>query len=188
MNKSYFLALGLVVALQGNATAQSKYFTKTANVSFDAEGKLDDVEEIKAQTKTGTCVYDEATGAMEWSVSVKSFVFANSLMQEHFNENYLESEKFPKAVFKGKIDNFSAVTLAKDGTYPATVTGKLTIHGVTKDISTKGEMKVAKGVVTAMSNFEVALKDYDIKIPTVVFMKIAENVKISINAPLQILK
>jgi polyisoprenoid-binding protein YceI len=189
MLKKILIGTGLVLALQSNLYAQNnKYFSKTANISFDAEGKLDDVEEIKAKTKAATCVYDEATGAMEWAVNINSFVFASSLMQEHFNENYMESSKFPKASFKGKVENFADIKLTTDGTYPAKVVGKLTMHGVTKDIATTGEMKVVKGEVTAISNFEVALKDYNITIPTVVFMKVAENVKISINAPLQILK
>jgi polyisoprenoid-binding protein YceI len=187
MLKYLFLGMYLLIGHFSTVQAQ-KYFSKTATIVFDAEGKLDDVEDIKAKTGTASCVYDAATGNFEWSVTIKNFSFANSLMQEHFNENYMESEKFPKATFKGKVENISALNLKKDGTYPVKVLGKLTMHGVTKDISVNGTFKVAKDQMTANSDFEVALKDYEITIPTIVLMKVAENVKISVSAPLQVLK
>lgn len=183
---------GLVIAattLGGSAAmAQGKYFSKNATISFDAEGKLDDVEEIKAKTNSATCVYDAATGAFEWAVPIKTFVFANSLMQEHFNENYMETSKFPKAIFKGKVQNYPSIDLSKDGTYPTQVVGKMLMHGVSKDVTINGSFTVAKGQITGTSAFEVALKDYNIQIPSVVFMKVAEVVKISVNTPLQPLK
>ena len=181
---SIFLCLTAVSTL----AAQGKYFSKTAVIAFDAEGKLDDVEDIKAKTNLGTCVYDANTGNFEWIVSVKTFVFANSLMQEHFNENYLETEKYPKASFKGKVENFSEINLKKDGSYPVKVVGKLTMHGVSKDISVSGKFVVAKNQISTSSNLEVALKDYNITVPTIVMMKVAEIVKISINTDLQALK
>ncbi|MBP7184249.1 MAG: YceI family protein [Saprospiraceae bacterium] len=186
MRQFIFLTLVSLFLFTNKVSAQEKYFSKNAIIAFDAEGKLDDVEDIKAQSNTATCVYDSKTGNMEWSVNVKSFKFANSLMQEHFNENYLESDKFPKATFKGQTDK--PIDLTKNGTYQTKVKGKLTIHGVTKDVDVNGAFVVKDGVVSSASKFEVALKDYNIEVPTVVFMKVAETVKIEIKTVLQVLK
>lgn len=186
------LTLCLTALLFGQSlqvSAQQKYFSKTATIVFDAEGKLDDVEDIKATTHTATCVFDAETGNFEWSVPIKSFTFANSLMQQHFNENYMESEKYPKATFKGKVADPSAIDFSTEGSVSKVrVSGDLTIHGVTQKVDVDGQFKVKNGVPAALSSFEVALKDYNITIPKVVFMKIAENVKIDIYAPLAVLK
>jgi len=183
----FFFLLMLIVGINVTTNAQSKYFTRTGTVIFDAEGKLDDVEEIKAKNAVATCVLDASTGQMEWAVPMNKFVFASSLMQKHFNENYVESEKYPKSTFKGKINELSKVNFSKDGTYPVTVTGSMFLHGVTKEVTAKGVITVEKGKVLASSSIELMLKDYKIDIPTVVFVKIAESAKISISAALEIL-
>ena len=188
MNTIRFFSLFLLlISISYTTTAQSKYFTRTGSVMFDAEGKLDDVEEIKAKNTTATCVLDATTGQMEWAVTMNKFIFASSLMQKHFNENYIESEKYPKATFKGKINDISKVNFTTDGTYPVAVAGTMNLHGVTKEISVKGVVTVEKGKILVSSGFEVLLKDYKIDIPTVVFVKIAESAKISISAALEIL-
>jgi len=184
----FFLLMLLVGINVTTTTAQSKYFTRTGTVIFDAEGKLDDVEEIKAKNTMATCVLDAESGQMEWAVSMNKFDFASSLMQKHFNENYVESEKYPKATFKGKINDVNKVNFAKDGTYPVTVLGTMNLHGVTKEISAKGVVTVEKGKILVSSSIELMLKDYKIDIPTVVFVKIAESAKVSISAALEILK
>ena len=184
----FFLLMLLVGINVTTTTAQSKYFTRTGTVIFDAEGKLDDVEEIKAKNTVATCVLDAASGQMEWAVSMNKFDFASSLMQKHFNENYVESEKYPKSTFKGKINELSKVNFSKDGTYPVTVTGNMFLHGVTKEVTAKGVVTVEKGKILVSSSIELMLKDYKIDIPTVVFVKIAESAKVSISAALEILK
>lgn len=169
--------------------AQSqRYFTKAGEIVFDADGPLDDVEKIHAKSTTASCVVDVATGQIEWAVPIKSFKFENSLMEEHFNENYLESEKFPKATFKGTIQNTQAVKWTSDGSYPVKVQGKLTIHGVTKDISTSGTITVKGGQIQASAAMKVALEDYRIKIPSVVGFKIAKEASVQIQANLEQLK
>ena len=183
----FFFLLMLLASFTYTTNAQSKYFTRSGTVIFDAEGKLDDVEEIKAKNTVATCVLDAATGQMEWAVTMNKFTFASSLMQKHFNENYVESEKYPKATFKGKISDIGKVNFSKDGTYPVTVNGTMNLHGVTKEISAKGVITVEKGKVLASSGIEIGLKDYKIDIPTVVFVKIAETAKVSISAALEIL-
>lgn len=180
-----------VFALIASATtifAQDKFFTKTAAIAFDADGMPEDVEDITANSKTGTCVIVPSTGAMEWAVLMKSFKFKNALMQEHFNENYLESTKFPKATFKGKLDDASAVKWDKDGSYPVTVTGKMTCHGIEKDLKTKGTVTIKKGVPSVSCDFSLKLADYGISVPAVVGKKVADDVKIKVATALAPLK
>jgi hypothetical protein len=185
MNKIIQFALVFVFMLSFTHTfAQSKFFSKTAVIAFDAEGAMDDVEEIKAKSSTGNCVVIPETGAMEWGVLMKSFQFKNALMQEHFNENYMQSSQYPKAVFKGKIENPASVKWDTDGTYPVNVSGKMTCHGVTKDLATKGAILIKNGVPTAQADFLLTLADYNIEIPSMVGQKIANDVKIKVNTPL----
>jgi hypothetical protein len=179
------LIMGLSVS---NIAAQGKLFTKTGTVSLDAEGSMKDVEEIKATSKTATCVIVTSTGSMEWAILMKSFKFKNALMQEHFNENYVESSKFPKASFKGKLDDATAVKWDKDGSYPVTVTGKMTCHGETKDMKAKGTIVIKNGIPVVNCNFELTLADYKISIPSVVGKKVADVVQIVVSASLATLK
>ena len=101
-------------------------------------------------------------------------------MQEHFNENYMESDEFPKASFNGKIVNLNDIDFEKDGPYNANVTGDLTIHGVTKNISTEANLTVKNKKVSAKSEFVVMPKDYGIEIPNVVEEKIAKEIKVTV--------
>lgn len=184
MKKMSMLVAFLILCGIG-VQAQEKYFTRTGSISFNAEGAMDDIEEVKAATKTATCVVDQASGQMEWAVLLKGFQFKSALMQEHFNENYVESDKFPKATFKGQIDNHANVKWTTDGTYPVVVNGKMTLHGITKDLVAKGTVYVKGGKPALTSDFLVKLSDYAIKIPSVVGTKIANEVKISVNANLE---
>ena len=183
----FFFLLMLLASLITTTHAQSKYFTRTGTVIFDAEGKLDDIEEIKAKNTSASCVLDAANGDMGWAVTMNKFAFANSLMQKHFNENYVESEKYPKAVFKGKINDISKVNFEKDGIYPVGVSGTMTLHGITKEVDVKGVITIEKGKVLVSSRFDIPLKDYKIDIPTVVFVKIAESANVTVSAALEIL-
>ena len=104
-------------------------------------------------------------------------------MQEHFNENYMESEKYPFSTFKGKItDN---VDLSKDGTYNVNIEGMLDVHGVSKSYQTKAVIVVAKGLITTKSTFKVKIEDHKIKVPSLVFKNIAEFVEVRIAAVYQ---
>jgi polyisoprenoid-binding protein YceI len=105
-------------------------------------------------------------------------------MQEHFNENYMESDKFPKASFKGQIINLSAIQFSKDGEYKTDVKGKLTIHGVTKDVTFSGKIIVRSGKLLIASSFSVLLADYNIAIPGAVKDKVAKEVKINVQVSL----
>jgi len=160
-----------------------KFFSKTGKITFSSEASL---EKIEATNTSASTVIDLGTGNMEWAVLIQGFQFEKSLMKEHFNENYMESTKYPKAIFKGKIDNPSAINLAKDGTYEVNVSGQLEIHGVTKPVTTKGTINVKKGVIeSASSKMTVAIADYGIEIPKLVADNIAKTVDISIQADYQ---
>ena len=173
-------------AITASITAQN-FFTRDGKVKFDATS-AGSPEKIEALSKTGSCVVDAATGKMQWAVLLKGFLFEKALMQEHFNENYVESGKFPKATFSGQITNLSEVNLAKDGTYNAVVTGKMTLHGVTKDITTNGALTVADGKIKLNAGFALLLADYEIAIPSLVSDKIAKEAKILIDATLAPMK
>ncbi|MBK6902435.1 MAG: YceI family protein [Saprospirales bacterium] len=184
MKKIIISSFILILFFANTVNAQEKYFTRSGAISFNAEGALDDVEEIRANTNTATCVIDAATGQMEWAVLMKSFQFKNALMQEHFNENYVESSKYPKASFKGIIENPLAVNWGKDGSYPVTVKGQMTLHGVVKEITSAGVVTVSKGIITAASDVTLMLGDYDIEIPALVGNKVSKEVKVRVDSSL----
>jgi polyisoprenoid-binding protein YceI len=181
------LMLGLIALMMVTVSVSAqKFFTKDGNVAFDANSPL---EKIEAKTNKGTLVIDAATGKLESAVLVKGFHFKSALMEEHFNENYMESGKFPKATFAGQIADFATVNLKKDGVYPITVKGNMTMHGVTKPVEAKGTLTVKKGAITeAKAAFKVLMADFKIDIPSAVKDKIAKEAKIDFSGTLQPLK
>ncbi|MDP2336334.1 MAG: YceI family protein, partial [Bacteroidota bacterium] len=117
--------------------AQDKYFTKNGTITFDASSPASP-DKIAAINKSVTCVLDSKTGNVQFGVLMKGFEFERALMREHFHENYLESDKYPKAVFKGQISNAAQDTYSKNGTYEVSVKGQMVLHGETKEVETKG--------------------------------------------------
>jgi polyisoprenoid-binding protein YceI len=166
--------------------AQDKYFTKSGKATFYSSTSAEDIE---ATNKSVTSVFDSKTGKIEFSMLIRSFEFAKALMEEHFNENYMESEKYPKSTFKGEITDMKNLDLKKDGTYDVKVEGKLTIHNVTKDIKETAKFTVKDGKISAKCDFKVKLKDYGIEDPTMIGKKIAEEITVKISvSEYQILK
>ena len=165
--------------------AQGKFYTKTGTIDFYSKASLEDIE---AKNKTVTAVIDSKSGAIQFAAQMKSFEFEKKLMQEHFNKTYVESDTYPKAEFKGTITNNSAIKYTTNGTYTAKVKGKLTIHGVTKDVETTGTIKVEGGKVQATSAFNILLTDYNISIPAAVKEKISNNIKITVDCAMEALK
>lgn len=164
--------------------SQQRYFTKSGNISFTA-GSGEDIDGVN---KTTTSVFDATTGEIEFAVLVKGFEFKRALMQEHFNENYMESDKYPKAVFKGKIVNIDKVNFQKEGLYPVIVKGVLDMHGIKKELETNGTFKVSGGTVISNADFPVLLSDYNIIIPSLVKDKIAKTAAIKVNCNYSLLK
>ncbi|MER3498981.1 MAG: YceI family protein [Chitinophagaceae bacterium] len=185
MKKLSLFALLLTVVML-TTTAQDKYFTKTGKIFFKCTKSP--LENIEATNKSATCVVDTKTGAMQFAVMMKGFEFERALMQEHFNENYVESHKYPKADFKGQIVNNDAIDYTKDGSYTAKVKGKLQIHGETRDVETTGTIIVKGGKVAANAAFIIQLSDFNISIPSVVADKISNTVNITVDVSLEPLK
>lgn len=165
----------LMGILAVTAVAQDKYFTRTGHVSFYSETPI---EKIEAHNYQVTSVLNALSGEMDFSILIKSFEFEKALMQEHFNENYMESDQLPKATFKGKIKNFDKIDFKKNGVYPIEVEGDMTIHGVTKQITAKGTLEVKDGQIQGKAEFPVTLKDYNISVPKIAQEKISETVQV----------
>jgi polyisoprenoid-binding protein YceI len=178
-------AFALLVAALSNTTSAQKYFTKTGYLGMFSKTKQED---IKADNSKVTYVFDAATGQLEISGLMTAFEFPKALMQEHFNENYVESEKFPKTTFKGKVDNMSSVNLTKDGTYKVKISGDLTLHGVTNKTTVDATFKVVGGKVSAEAVFPVSCKAYNVVIPDIVKDVISDAIQITAKANLEPLK
>ncbi len=154
------------------------HFTKNGMISFYSSAP---VENIKADNNQVISTINTTTGELQFSLLINAFHFKKSLMQEHFNENYMESKKYPKATFKGKIVDLSKVNFAVNGNYAVTVSGDLTMHGVTNKITAPGTVSVNGGVISASSKFPVAVADFKIKIPALVKDNIAKVVDVTVS-------
>jgi hypothetical protein len=159
------------------AVDAQKYMTKNGYIGFFSHTPMED---IKGDNNQVAGVLDVSTGEMVFQALIKSFHFERALMEEHFNENYMESDKFPKSSFKGKISNLSSVNFSKNGTYDVTVEGDLTIRDATNKISTKGTIEVVTGGINATSKFNIVPEDYKINIPGVVREKISKNLEVTV--------
>lgn len=178
MKTRAFISFLLLLGAWFPSQAQ-KVYTKNGSISFFSKAPL---ENISADNNQVMSVLTIPSGEMQFSVLIKGFHFKKSLMEEHFNENYLESSKYPKAMFKGKITDPSKINFTSDGTYPVEVSGDLTIHGVTNKIATMGTITVKSGVITGISKFKIKLADYKISIPGVVKDNISETVDVSVSS------
>jgi polyisoprenoid-binding protein YceI len=164
--------------LHGMLKAQGKFFTRNGHIDFFSSTS---VEDIKAYNNKVTCVLDAETGAIEFAVLMVAFEFKKALMEEHFNENYVESEKYPKSKFKGHIVNINEINFSKNGSFSALVEGELTIHGETQEVSSKGTIEIIDDDVKLYSEFHVSPEDYNIEIPGVVREKIAKELLITVD-------
>lgn len=167
----------LLMITTGMAQCQAVYTSH--NVKFDLFSSAP-IEDIKAESRTGVSALDIASKSVYFKVEIRSFEFEKSLMQEHFNEDYLESNKYPYAEFKGSIkDN---IDLSKTGTYSVLIQGNLLLHNVTQSYTVKAELKIQDGKIMATSSFPVKLVDHQIKIPKLVMKNIAEIIQVTVSA------
>lgn len=178
--KKLFLLAVLISSISVNVLAQS-YLTRTGKITFFSGTPLENIESFNNNV---SAVLDSKTGDVLFIVPIKSFKFEKATMEEHFNDDYMESSKFPKSDFKGRITNINDVKFEKNGTYNVKVSGKLTMHGVTKDINESGTIIVKDGVVTVSSKFKVKTADYGIKIPSLVASKVAKEIQITVDCVL----
>ena len=166
----------LIVFVNITLSGQDKYFTKTGRISFAGKSTL---SSINAENKAVSVVLDTKTGILQFSLLMKGFEFKKALMQKHFNEKYIESDKFPKSEFKGAFVNNTLVKYGMDGVYPVTAKGKLSIHGETKDIEATGIVIVKNGKLILSSTFYILIPDY--KINANMNDKVAITVDCSLN-------
>jgi len=155
--------------------AQEKLITKTGKITFEAS--VPSFEEVKAKNDGVTCVLNPKSGEIASLALVKGFRFKLALMEEHFNENYIESDQYPKSIFKGKIENFDVNSLSANPK-EFTLKGKLELHGKSKDISVPAQIKKTDAGIEIVSNFSVNADDFGIKIPSVVKSKVSNKVNV----------
>ncbi len=182
--KTIFKITVIFFVLANTAFAQ-KYITKNGKISFYSDAPAEKIEALNNQVNTAL---DVTTGELVFKVLIKSFEFKNALMQEHFNEDYMESNDFPTSTFKGKVTNINEINFTKNGKYKTQVEGELMIHGVTKKTEQTGSFDIVDGKITATAKFNVALKDYNIKIPSTVVSNIAEIIEITVNVTMEAVK
>lgn len=162
---------------------QKRFYTKTGYVDFFSNTPLEDIKATNNQV-AAYVVFPE--GELNFAVLIKSFQFEKALMQEHFNENYLESDEFPRATFKGKILQADKIDPAKVADHTVNVEGELTIHGVTRFVKTDGKLSVRNDKkIIATAGFSVKPEDYEINIPDAVRNNIARDVLVTIDVTLE---
>lgn len=170
-------AISLWLCVYAGIACGQTYITKSAQVSFYSHTWLED---IAAVNKSAMAVIDLPKKNIAFSMLLKEFVFEKKLMQEHFNENYVESDKYPKSTFTG---NYTGdIDPARDGSYPLTVKGKISLHGVTKDIQVPATITVKNGIMTGITSFKLNPKDFDISIPFIVRDKIEKENTVKVQA------
>ena len=176
--KNLIIAATLVVTAVGTASAQLyKSVEKTVSVSFFSETPL---ENIDAKSSASTSIINFGTDSIILKIPVQTFAFKNALMGEHFNENYMESEKYPYALFRGKID--TKFDLTKNATHNVKALGRATIHGVTNPCVLEGVFVVKDGTLILISAMDVNLEEYKVEIPSLVKDKIAKVIKVKVDA------
>jgi hypothetical protein len=176
MKKAAFISALLLIGL--NFTFAQKYLCRDGHIWFFSSTPL---ENIEAHNKQASGIIDSETGEVVVSLLMKSFEFEKALMQEHFNENYVESHKFPKGKFKGSIVNYNEIAFDKPGTYTANMKGTLNIHGVDKEIETPVELSVDGEKIHVKGKFVASPADFNIEIPSVVRKNIAKQIDVNID-------
>lgn len=159
------------------ANGQNAYMTSEGFISFFSSTPIED---IKAENKTVGSVIDLGSGNIVFKIQIKDFKFPKNLMQTHFNENYLESDKYPFAIFKGSIKDFNAEDFSSNKEVKVVIKGTLTMHGVSKEIEVSGVFKKDGDKLHGTADFKIEVADYDIDIPSIVITNIAEIVDVHV--------
>lgn len=171
------LLIGVLVIMGFSAAAQV-YITKNGSISFFSKTSM---ENIQAQNNQVVSIVNLEKGDIAFSVLIKGFVFKKALMQEHFNEDYLESDKYQKATFRGLIENITSLSSRADGSYPVNVSGELIMHGVARKVTIPGKITIAGGKVSAHAEFNVLLSNYNISVPKLVENNISPTIRIQMD-------
>jgi hypothetical protein len=158
--------------------AQDKMFTRSGKVYFISKTSIINIEGTNNRT---ICFLDKKTGEIVAGMAMKHFEFTLPLAEEHFNENYVESDKFPNAKLSGTIVDFKKIDLKKQGKHSVDVVGKLTFHGVTKDIKITGSLEIQSEKYIAECEFVINIEDYNIKVPKLVEDKVSKTIPVSVS-------
>jgi len=158
--------------------SQSTYFTRSGHIYFISHT---DVIDIDADNHQVASFLDIESGKIQFAVLIKSFEFSLATAKEHFNESYMESDKFHKATFKGEILNIDSINLNKNGICSVRVKGDITIKGITKNIEVPGKLIIENGQINAISEFELSISDFNISVPRIVENRVAKIVKLKVN-------
>lgn len=172
-----FICIIFLSLLSFEPLPQDLYLCKNARIIIFSKALIED---IRAVSQTGVSVFNPSSGELDFSLPISSLQFEKAFMQQHFNSDYMESDKYPRAIFKGKIQEHIDVT--KDGNYPVNVAGEFMVHGITKTRTIQGNVNVKNGVITMSSEFIVNCAEHHIDIPQILFYHIAENIKVSVLA------
>jgi len=176
MKTKLFLSIALF-AFCNLAIAQSKFFTRNGTISFFSKTPMENIEAVNNQS---SAIFDTEKGEIAVSAQMKGFEFEKALMQEHFNENYVESDKFPTATFKGSIRDYNKAIFKSNEEKQVVLDGDMTMHGVTKHISTPAKITWGQDKIAALAEFKISVADYDIKVPKAVIDKIAESIQVKV--------
>ncbi|WP_395047677.1 YceI family protein [Flavobacterium sp.] len=168
----------VLILMSHFAIAQDKILTKTGQIIFEAS--VPSFEEVKATNKLSACVLNTKTGDIASVAMIKSFKFKSSLMQEHFNENYIESDKYPKAIFKGKIENFDASKLTSQK-QEFIINGTIELHGKSKNISVVAKISKNENTTNIVSNFTLNTDDFNIDLPFLISSKVSKKVQVNLD-------
>ncbi len=178
--KIIFIAM-LILLCSISSEAQEKRITKTGHLWFFSHTSIENIEAHSHQT---VAVLVPSNGKLAIEVPILSFEFKNALMQDHFNENYMESAKYPKSRFLGTVVNIDDIDFTKDGTYNAKVEGTLTIHNISKSVNIEGSVVVKNGKVEVNSKFNIVPKDYNIVIENRFSSNIASSIEVNVEITL----
>ena len=157
------------------------YFTRSGTISFFSSTPIEDIKAINEQT---TCVLDLETGDLSFRIPIRGFIFKNGLMQEHFNENYLESDTYPNASFTGSIEGWKDIILTEKF-QPVSLKGTMTIHGISKDITEPGNILMKDNKIIGSATFKITVADYKIEIPKILRDNIAKVVDVDVDISLK---
>lgn len=172
-----------VVLISSASFAQDAHLTRNGKISFFSHTSLEDIE---AANNEVVSTINTKTGAMQFLVLIKGFQFRKAAMQQHFNsKDYLDSDKFPKAEFKGMIKEAGKIDFAKEGSYPVVVEGTLTLHGITNKVSVNGTVTVKGGKLSSVAKFSIKRSDYSITVPSFTAAKIAELIDVTVSCSYQ---
>ncbi len=176
MKKTAIILFFSLIQLAG--FSQSTFFTRSGHIYFISHT---DVIDIDADNHQVASFLNIETGKIQFAVLIKSFKFSLATAKEHFNESYMESDRFPKAEFKGEIVNADSLNLKKEGTCNVIVKGDITIRGISKNIKVPGELTIENGKINAVSEFELSISDFNISVPKIVENRVAKIVQLRVN-------